>query len=169
MFDFLNIKKLLGDVVSQRDALLKDIQAEQDEAKNLTTAPLQKADVIAYYDYLVDQLGGKYDAAFQFSLDRLHDDPVHIENTSGITVLTAACINAAATVHSVESALLSIFRDEIKASLRKRIEAMPWPKNVGPLIADRSALLEKSKKKLAGLEKDLAELRRQAAESGVSV
>lgn len=169
MLDFLNIRKLLGDVVSQRDALLKDIQAEQEESKRLQAAPLQKADVVDYFDMLIDQAGGKYDVALHFSIDRLFHDPMHVENTNGIAVLAAAGPGSAATVQSVESALLALFGEEIKASLRKRIDAMPWPNNVGPLIADRPALLEKSQKKLASLEKELDELRRQAVQSGVSL
>jgi hypothetical protein len=159
MLDFFkDIGKLVDGLGSHKGALEANIQAVKDEKNLLQTAPLHKADVIEYYDNLIDQAAGQFDAGLQCSINRLSHDPMHLENTHGVKVITNPLGNGP-LVGDVEIALLALFRDDIKASLRKRIEALP----------ERNVLLEKAEKKLAGLEKELAELRLQAAKHGVLI
>lgn len=170
MFDFLTIKKPLDELASRHGDMQKSIQAKREGLTHLRTSSAPMIDVIDHLNKLIDEAAGEYDSALQGVISRLNDDPANFENTHGVSVLNVPPHpGAAPTVRSFESALLALFRDDIKAALRKRIEALPQPKDVGPRVADRPALIAKCQQELAGLEKDLSEFRRKAAESGVSI
>lgn len=169
MLNFSSVKKLLADIKGHGVGLESQVARTRDDVKRLHTSPPQKADVIAHFDAVIDRLAAPYDAAFKFSIDRLFGDPLNFEGINSFGILTAASPRQPASFQSVEAALLAIFRDDIKAAIRKRVEAMPWPADAGPLIAERPALIKKSELTLAALEKELADLRRQASESGVTL
>ena len=169
MFDFLSFKNQVTGVRRQMDDLCNQVKNKQAELVHLRTSPPQKADVIAHFEAVINRLAARHDAALKFSIDRLSGDPLNFENTHGIGILTATQPHAAPSLQSVEVALLALFREDVKASLRKRVEAMPWAADTGPRIAERPALIEKVERDLAALDKDLAELRHQAAEGGVLI
>lgn len=169
MFDFLNFKNQLAQIKDQVSGLEERVKNKRDELHRLRTSPPQKSDVIAHFDMLIDRLAGKYDKALKFSVDLISGSPLNLDSVSSLGVLTAVPQNVAATVHSVEAALLALFHDDIKTSLRKRIEAMPWAKDAGPRIAERPALIEKAERELAKLETELAETRSEAAAAGITI
>jgi hypothetical protein len=166
MLDF-NLKKLLTNVRDSVAAKHNAINVATDKRKHLCTSMPPKIDVIEFFDGRVDQLAASYDAALKFSIDRLAGDPLNFSKTDGIGILSAYPPGSRASLESFEAAYLALHGDEVKRALRARIEAMPWPTPVGPRIADRPALIEKADRELAELGKDLADLRREAAESGV--
>jgi hypothetical protein len=169
MFDFLSFKKQVGSVRARVDELSNAIDEKRGEIKRLQTASPQKADVVAYFDEVIDRLAAGYDAALQFSVERLSDDPLNFNNANGIGILTAAQALHQPSLHTMEAAIISLFRDDVKASLRKRVEAMVWPAESGPPITERPAMIEKAKRDLDALLKDQADLRQQAASAGITI
>jgi hypothetical protein len=168
MFNF-NLKKLLTDVrdlVAAKNTALNVARAKRD---HLRTSIPPKADFIDYHERLLDRLAANYDTLLQFSIDRLAGDPLNFEKTHGIGILAISPPGGAPSLQSFEAAVAALFHDDIKTALRNRIEALPWPTDVGPRIADRPALIEKAESEIAALEKDLADLRREASESGISI
>lgn len=172
MFDFLSFNKQVTNVRNQKDGLVNQIKNKRAEIDALRSSPPPKADVVDLLcgdeHGVVDRGAANYDAAWEFNILRLCRHPLNPERVHGIGIFTAAPPNAAPSIASIEAVLLALFRDEVKAALRKRIEAMPWP-NAGPSIKERPALIEKAEYALAALEKDLVELQRQAAEAGVLI
>lgn len=169
MFDFLNFKSQLAQIKDQVSELEGRVKDKRDELHWLRTSAPQKIDVIAHFDMLIDRLAANYDKALKFSVDLMSGSPLNLDGVSSLGVLTAVPQGAAATVHSVEAALLALFRDDIRASLRKRIEALPWATDAGPRISERPALIEKAKRELAKLETELAETRSEAAAAGITI
>lgn len=171
MFDFLSFNKQVASVRSQKDGLINQVKNKRAEIDALRNSPPPKADVVSLLcgdGGVVDRLAANFDAAWEFNIHRLCRHPLNPERVNGVGIFTAAPPNAAPSITSIEAVLLALFCDEVKAALRKRIEAMPWP-NAGPSIKERPALIEKAEHALAALEKDLVELQRQAAEAGVLI
>lgn len=169
MFDFLGFNKQLSDVRAQIDKQAAAINAKKENLKRLRTSPPQKEDVIAHFDAAIDRQADNYDTALQFSVDRLSGDPLHFDKVDGIRVLSAVPPMHQPSLFTMEDAILALFREDIKTSLRKRIESMPWAGDAGPRIADRPALIEKVERELAVLEKVMAELRNQVAQAGIII
>lgn len=171
MFDFLSFNKQVTSVRSQKDGLINQIKNKRAEIDALRNSPPPEADIVSLLcgdGGVVDRLAANFDAAWEFNLLRLCRHPLNPERVHGIGIFTAAPPNLAPSIATIEAVLLALFRDEVKAALRKRIEAMPWP-DAGPSIKQRPALIEKATRELSALEKDLVELQRQAAEAGVLI
>lgn len=169
MFDFLNFKKQVGSIKAQIDGLNDAIEGKKKELHHLRTSAPQKADVIAHFDVVIDRLGADYDAIFKFSVNRLSGDPLDFNKVDGIAILAAAPIHGAATIKTMEAAILAMFGDEIKIAMRKRIDALPWANDAGPRIAERPALIEKAERELSKLERDMADLRKQTTDAGIII
>lgn len=169
MFDFLKFKTQVAGVRSQLTSLDIQVKSKQAELECLYTSPPQKIDVIEHFEVLIDRGASSYDAGFKFAIDRLSDDPLNFSKTDGISLLTAPPPNNAPSLKTFEAAILALFRDEIKAEMRKRIEAMPWASDAGPLLADRPALIKTAELDLAKLKNTQADLKRQASEAGIVI
>jgi hypothetical protein len=172
MFDFLGFKKQLGDVRAQVVRLNDSIKNKREEIDGLRNSPPPIDDIIALLcgdGGVVDRNAADYDAALSFTVNRLCRHPLDPMRANGIGILTAAPPNMSTSFKSIEAVLLALFRDEVKSALIKRIKAMPWPNGVGPRIADRPALIEKAERELAALEKGMANLREQIAQSGIII
>lgn len=171
MFDF-NLKKMLGDVRDLVAAKNNAVENKRKELHRLNNAALSRSDVINILcgvGGVLDRSADAYDGVLNFTINRLCGNPLNTEKEDGIAVIAAAPPGAAPSIKTVESAILCLLRDEIKASLRKRIEAMPWPSEAGPPIADRPALIKKAEGELVKLEKELADLRSEAAAAGITI
>lgn len=172
MFDFLGFKKQVGGVRAQVDKLIAAIEDKRAELKRLRALPPQQADVLEFFDAAIDRRAANFAAALQHSVGYLASDPEHLNvqtHKGNDKILSVALPNQQPTIFSLEDALLAFFQEEIKTTLRKRIEAMPWAHDAGPRIADRPALIEKAERELEALEKDLATLRREAVEAGITI
>lgn len=162
------INELMSGLTGELSTLGKRRQSVAEKKKYLETAPPPKSDVVAYLCAELDRMAGGYDQALQFTVDRLSGDPLNFSKVNGIHVFLAAPQGCAPSLQTFEAAIVAIFRDEIKAALRKRIEAMRWPE-AGPPVAERPAMIEEAAHELAGLDKDLADFRREAANAGVII
>lgn len=169
MFDFMSFKKQVGSIKAQVDGLNGAIEGKKKELHHLRRSMPPKADFIAHFDSVSDLQAATYDDTLKFAIERLAGDPLNLDKTDGIGVLTAALPGVVASPKTMQAALLALLGDEIKKSLRKRIEVLPWPKDVGPPVAERPALIKKVECELAALEKDLAELHNQVAQAGIVI
>lgn len=172
MFDFLGLKKQLSDAGAQVDRLNDTIKNKRAEIDDLRNLPPPRDDIVALLcgdGGVVDRNAADYDAALSFTVTRLCRHPLDPMRANGIGIFTAAKPNSAPSFNSIEAVLLSLFRDEVKSALVKRVKAMPWPDVIGPRIADRPALIEKAERELAEMEKGLANFREQIAQVGIII
>ena len=159
----------LGGVRSTVSDLAAQIRAAQARIEHLKKSPPPRSDVVAYFEKLVDEKASEYDKAMEFTVQRLSDDPLRMAANDGIGILTAVRVGAPASFQSVEIAILAMFADYIKAAVRKRIEATPWPGEPGQPVADRPALIAKAEAELKELEAQLDNLRNEAAAAGITL
>lgn len=169
MFDFLSFKKTISDVRHQFDSLVRQSQEKRAEITRLHTAPLHTADLAALFDHHIDVMSANYGAALEHNINLMTGAASNqAARLNGVRVVMAAPPGMAASFNTIEASICALLGAELKTSIRRRINEMSRSEKAGPLLKDRPALIAAAERELAGLESDLADLRRQAAEAGVT-
>jgi hypothetical protein len=169
MSNLADVVKTLFGVRKTVTEIGAQIKAAQARIEHLKKSPPPRSDLIAFFEKLADQKANEYDKAFEFAMTRLVHDPLRMEACDSIGILTAVRVGTPPTFQSLEVAILSIFGEDIKTAIRKRLTTMPWPGEPGPPVADRPALIAKAERELKELEAQLTQLRSEAAAAGITL
>lgn len=173
MFDFMKLipsmEKGIADLKSGISSLDESIKKEEEMLVWLNKSACPKEDMYTTIDKVISAGAAQHDAILLFTMQRLLDDPLHPENVHGIGVFTAPAPGESTSFKSIEAVLLGLFETEVKAAMRRRIDAMPWPSEVGPSLAKRPAMIAKVEANLLKLKKDRENFRIMAAKAGISI
>jgi len=164
MFDF---KKILGGVRAALDDKNRKIAEKERELNALKSLPLPNEDIIAHLEKVIDKRAAQFGQAWDATIELLKRDPLGMDNIHHLGIITATPPGVSPSVLTMEVAILALFAEDIKAAIRKRVKTVPG--GTGPSLAERSALIEKATSNLANLISERDELRREAAENGISL
>mgnify|MGYP001613687886 CR=1 FL=1 len=165
--------KILNLLSSAITGVRDQVQASQREAdrlrarrKELGLLPLPKSDVIAgVLEYIDARAADWQDEALPNLLKNFMT-----QSSARLDIPVLESNGAYSEVGKVfPGAMYGLFGDAIKDALRSRIEAMPWPSEVGPSRAGRRAEMAKIDAELAELESGLKKLRTDARAVGVDL
>jgi hypothetical protein len=177
LLDLLGLKKQIADVGGKYQSLLTEGERLRRQRDDLTAAPISRDDFYSAVCELIDSRAQQYpqrllervcDMGVDRSLADIHRMIADKDRRGTSLGLLAATQHTAATPHwkHLEEALYFLLNPELKAALRKAVDAMAWPAGAISL-AERQKKLDDLNKKIGAIEKQQAELFTTAREMGI--
>lgn len=174
MFDtsfFSGFNKQLGDLRKQVSRLTDAIAAKEAEIAHLRTSPPPKEDIIDAMSVVFAARAESARMMIEKSLQEWHRRPLALADGAAIAkmrVINAVEPDRAPTPFTLECGLLAVIGDQLEIGARRLIDDMEWPE-AGPPIEQRPAMIASAERELDVLKQQLATLREQAADAGVSL
>lgn len=167
-FDFLGLRKSLDAFAGNVRTVRERLETLRREREELAVAPCSREDAIAIIHKRIDEAGGSFLKNFTLGtltpvIMKAHKGAVGSFNHS---ILAAPVIGQAPEVRHLEAGIFFAFNKEVKAAVDKAVRMATWPENAIPL-AQRESRLQKLDDEIASMERDEAELVKQANEAGV--
>lgn len=174
MLDFLKLKSAISDLGRQVATLRKDKETLMRQREDVAVAPGTKADVITMLCEHIDERSATCPAQLRQSIETrlaFGRDPhkgSDGKNQLGVIGLGRKNHTTPLSALDVEQWLFFLMGATFKKAIAETINGMEWPTQAIPL-AGRESLIAELDRKIATLEKDEQELRRTAADAGVSI
>jgi hypothetical protein len=157
MLDFLKLKRGLDSVAGAIKELQGAIEAKRAEYEHLAALPISRAEVLEILNSYIDAEAGRFPGHLANELKNRVGDEGDINRlrsgaqSTGI-VLARRHIEVAPSPNDVQTCLLYLLNDQIKASLAKAVREMGWAEKCAPPRAERQRQLEKLDKEIQKLE-----------------
>lgn len=170
MFEFLGLKKAVGELAAERNKLKSSIEALQRRREELAFMPAHKDDVIEMLEKWIDAEKVKYPKTLEASLAPYFRKPLDATEVypRGVELLTASPANIACTFNLLQANMLFFFGDQIKEGLRKAVYQMTPSANV-PRLAERTKEIEKLDKEIAQLQEQERKIIEEAHAVGIRI
>lgn len=153
---------------SETRDLKRELGEKLDRRQDLHTLPLPKSDLVNHVFDLIDN-GRVREFPLklrQFKLESLEQNPLVTPNLQNFNILS---------IHDQTkpdpTALLYIFKDQIKSGIRAAVEEWEYPPDseVGPPRAERLKEIEKLDKEIAALQAKLDKINDIAQSEGINL
>lgn len=167
-FDILGLRKSLVAFTGNVRTVRLRLETLRREREELAVAPCSREDAIAILHKRIDEAGESF--LNNFTLGTL--TPVIMKSHKGAAgsfthpILSAPVVGHSPEIRNLEAGIFFAFNKEVKAAIEKAVLLATWPENAIPL-AQRESRLQKLDDEILSMERDEAELVRQANEAGV--
>ena len=172
MFDFLTIKKAVGDFSGQLKKIREEIASLQARRAVIEAAPPGREDIKASLGRYLDEQAGRYRESLSKSLDFFQRHPQRLNDTEAITnrMSLAGVPTSSANLDSTRTidGMFAVLIPGMRAELHKQIDLMPWPADALPLEG-RAKRLDDIDTKLDVLLNQEAELVAAASAAGIRI
>jgi hypothetical protein len=165
---FTKIRAALGDIAAMDKDLGEKITATEAKIAELKSAPLSKADYMAHMQSSIDAVGQAYIARLTHRIEADMQRPALDFAEPDANYRIFAPLSPDGHQRVTPEALAFFFGDALKKQAVAAVKAVTWPTDkAGPPLAERKLELERLNQELASLQKQRAELRREAADAGL--
>lgn len=169
MFDFLSIKNTVTSLTNNIVEVRKKAEDLKQERDLVLATSLEKADVIKFLHYRLDQIASDYPNKLRQSVNNyLNADVAQklSKNNHSMNFLIANAANMSVGV--MLDSFSFLFNQQLKDGITKAVEQMEWPNNTMS-FSDRERVLGKLDSQINKLATEEEELLKHAADAGITI
>jgi hypothetical protein len=166
--DFSQIKSFFQKIVNSGESLSKKITIAEERLLAMKKAALAREDYVAYGQESVDLIGKRYVEKLkdQANVDRQRD-PLDLFSPFEFLPIGSPGPGQRHDRVSIEF-LCFTFSEQIKEAWSKAVSKIEWPKEVGPLKAERLSEIKKLESEIADLHRQRDDMHRLAVDAGMN-
>lgn len=177
VFNFGFIKKLRDEIEDNVFKFSREIEQKKQAKEKLLRQPSPKSDVINMLDKFIDEQSSLYENRLSHMLKRYIENPGSLTHQNGglkhnfLRLLSFTGKDPGIStdpLHDAQPNLFFIFGPQIKESIKRSINDMEWPE-AGLSISDRAKEVDKLSADIKALEAKLADVLKDARESGLDI
>jgi len=174
ILDFAGLRTAVQSLGAEHKRLIAEIETLKRRREDTAAQPVAKADLIGAVNKLVDDHAANYREALAERLRNIGAQTENIENglvasprswQNKLLGIVPGIHRVPDTDYPQSTALMLLFGDAIKATLRREVEALDLCE--GLPLAQRRVELKRLDKEISGAEEQLAKLRAEASDSGI--
>jgi cell division protein FtsB len=177
MFDWLKIRSTLADARKECNNLRSRIESNRLRIEDLKSLPPPREELADLIAQFVDDAGKLYPQKLAASLQHFIRNPTECHKPQyrncgdlhgDLRILTVTeHANGTPTHSTVETALLCLLGDQLKASVRKVVQEMEYPAIVGPAMPKRMSEIDRLTKENVELKAKLQEMEQELSAAAV--
>jgi hypothetical protein len=169
MFDFLKAKNDLQKLAGEAKALRAQIEEKKQQRDALEVLPLPRDDLATTLCDWVDQEARAFPEHLAAGIQFLIRKPNLELPGRGFALLHTGSGGRSDSAHVPPANLCYLLGDMIKENLRKAVDEIEYPEEVGPPRSERPALMKKLDSEIQKLEKQLGDLVANADAIGITI